>query len=223
MGRAAGRNHRSARPGNYDPGPDTPEGDAIGESPLTDPAGSPIPSGETHIVNYETVAQPVASPAPPPLYDGFMAHGVPSEGHGEVSQSDLERGATKRAAPPKYAPPLTPPVPVPVIIVEEAGGPSVVRVSYPKKLLIPNNTSEPQLICGREPRRNRIGLLNEDSSTDIRFAQSIAGLNNGGGAILLHAGTSYTWFETQDRLYAVTTSTTNTALLSVVEEAEQDA
>lgn len=230
MSRARGRNRpvrtgdhvEEVRRDSYDPGPGTPEGNAIGESELTDPSGSPIPGGLRHIVNYETVQQHVPSPEPPPAFDGMMAHGTPAEPRSEAMQRAAERGSDKRDYRPEAARVLPPPMAVPVYITEEPGRARVFRSAHPSHITVPNNASDAQLVCGRNPSRVRIALLNEDGSTNIRLANSSAELVNGAGAFLMKGQTSYVWLETQDRLYAVTDSATNTAVLSIIEEYEQD-
>jgi hypothetical protein len=221
MSRASGRKWKPARTGEYDPGPGSPEGNAIGESELTDPAGSPVPGGLRHIINYETVQQHVPSPEPPPLYDGMMAHGVPAEPRSEEMQIAAERGTGRKA--PRIAPekPAERPPAVPVYLVEGEGGPSVIRSAHPRQVVIPNNASDAQLLCGRNPNRVRVGLLNEDTATNVRFGNSPGELSNGAGALLPWPTNSYLWLETQDRLYALTTSATLSVTVSVVEEFEQ--
>lgn len=230
MNRASGR--KRVRPGevvdgvnrdSYDPGPNTGEGDAIGESELTDPAGSPIPGGQNHIVNYETKAHPVPSPAPPPAYDGMMAHGVPAEPRSEAMQIAAERGTGRKGPAPQVEQARQRPPAVPVYLVETEGGPRVIRSASPQNVTVPNSASDAKLIAGINPRRGRLGLLNEDGTTDVRFAKNQAGLVNGAGALLPHAQSSYLWLETQDELYAVTSSATLTVKISVIEEDEQGA
>lgn len=227
MSRASGR-HKPRTGGiadpslqdSYDPGPGSGEGNAIGESELTDPAGSPIPGGQNHIVNYETVRHPVPVPDPPPLFDGMMAHGVPVEPRTEAMQRAAERGTGRK--PPRVAPQQPAPAPpaVPVYVVEQAGKPRVLRSANPVKVTIPNNASDPYLLCGTNPNRVRIGLLNEDGTTDVRFGRTAAETTNGAGALLPHAQSSYLWLHTQDEIHAVTTSSTLSVVVSVIEEYE---
>jgi hypothetical protein len=228
MSRANGRKRRTGehvpeeKRDSYDPGPGSGEGNAIGESELTDPSGSPIPGGLRHVVNYETVQQYVPSPVQAPAYDGMMAHGVPAEPRSENMQRAAERGTSRsnvQVLPAKPAPPLYDPISV--YVVEEPGKGKVLRSAHPNKVTVPNNASDALLLCSRNPGRVRIALLNEDGTTDIRFAHSPAELSNGAGALLVHGQTSYLWLETQERLYAVTTSSTLSVSLSVIEEYEQ--
>jgi len=227
-GRASGKRRvrtgevvHGVRHDSYDPGPGSGAGDAIGESELTDPAGSPIPGGQNHIVNYETRARPVPSPAPPPAYDGMMAHGVPSEPRSDAGQIAAERGAGRKARPPAVEDQRQPPPAVPVFLVEGPDGPKVLRTSNPTQVTVPNNASDPRLIAGINPTRSRILLLNEDATTSVRFAKTQAELTNGGGALLVKGQASYLVLETQDELYALTVSSTLSVVISVIEEYEQ--
>lgn len=230
MTRASGRKHgrtgtvvEGVNHDSYDPGPNSGEGMAIGESELTDPAGSPIPGGQNHIVNFETKAHPVPAPAPPPAYDGMMAHGVPAEPRSEAMQIAAERGVGRKAPPPVVEQPPSRPPAVPVYLVEGEGGKKVIRTASPQNITVPNNASDPKLIAGTNPRRNRIGFLNEDATTAVRVGRNQAAVNNGGGALLPKGQTSYLFLETQDELYAVTVSSTLSVVISVIEEYEQEA
>lgn len=207
-----------------DPGPDSPEGHEIGESAWTDPAGSPINSRTGNIVNKLVVRQEVPVKEPLPLFRGPLAHGVPPEDDTTEERAVSERGGPNvgKARRVRYEKPAERPPAIPVYLVEEHGGPEVIRTAYPRHFTVPDTANDPVRICGRDGRRNRIGLLNEDGTTDIRFAQSAAGLTNGGGALLAHGLTTYQWFETQDELYAITTSATLAVTLSVIEEFEQE-
>ena len=226
-GRASGRKRvrtgevvHEVQHDSYDPGPGSGEGDAIGESPLTDPAGSPIPGGQNHIVNYETKARPVPSPAPPPAYDGMMAHGVPAEPRSDAGQIAAERGAGRKAPRPVTEEVPRRPAAVPVYLVEGEGGPKVLRTANPTQVTIPNTASDPKLIAGINPGRSRLLLLNEDATTSVRFAKTQAELTSGGGALLVKGQASYVVLETQDELYALTVSATLTVVVSVIEEYE---
>lgn len=224
MSRARGRNH--TRPGGFtDPGPDSPEGREIGESARQDPAGAPINSQTGNIVNRETVRQEVHTGEPMDQFRGVMAHGVPHEEDTTAERAQAQRGGpnVRRIRAPQPEKPRDLPPAVPVYIVEQAGGPSSYRSAYPRHITVPANTgADPVRICGRNPARVRIGLLNEDTATNIRFAQRPSDLNNGGGALLPWPVSTYQWYETQDELYAVTVSATLTVVMSVIEEFDQE-
>jgi hypothetical protein len=222
MSRSAGRKVPTRAP-QVTPG--SPEGREEGVSALQDPAGSPIPGLTGNILNYETVRQPVPVGEPLDQFRGMEAHGVPHEEMSTEEQAVAERGGPgtdKPRTPPQHYEPHLPPVAVPVYLVESQGGGDVYRSATPRHITVANNASDATQVCGRNPRRNRIGLLNEDPTTDIRFSVSPRELVSGGGAILLHAVTTYQWFETQDSLYAVTTSASSTVLLSIIDEFDQE-
>jgi hypothetical protein len=197
--------------------PDSGAGREIGMSALQDPAGSPIPGGEQHIVNYPTVRREPDVGEPLPEFRGMEAHGVPPgafEPH--------ERGDDKPVNPPHSPRPARRPPAVPVYLTTREGGPEAYLSSSPRNVTIPSTAKDPVVVCGRNPKRNRVGLLNEDTATNIRFAVSPQGLVNGGGALLPYPNNSYLWLETQDTLYATTVSATLSVTLSVIEEFDQE-
>jgi hypothetical protein len=226
MGRASGRKNlpRAPQPG-------TPEGKDIGESALQDPAGSPIPGLTGNIVNYETVRRSVPVGESLPEHRGMMAHGVPPDGDQTTEErAQLERDGTlaqhRPPTPPEHARPVQRPPAVPVYLVKEQGGPVTFIAAAPRHITVPPTTSstlstDPVRVCGRDPRRNRIGLLNEDTANNIRFATRPSDLVNGGGALLPWPTNSYTWFETQDELYALAVGTAQ-VIMSIIEETEQE-
>lgn len=221
MGRASGKASRRPPRAGEVLTPD--EQRDIGQSPMQDPAGSPIPGLTGNIVNYETVRQEVPVPEPRAQNAGWMAHGVPPEQDTTEERAQSMRGGDfARRGQIHLEKPLERPVAVPVYIVEAEGGSSVIRCAYPRHITVPNSAADPVRICGRNGNRNRIGLLNEDTATNIRFAQRPSDLGNGGGALLPWPNTSYMWFETQDELYAVTVSSTLSVVMSVIEEFSQE-
>lgn len=224
MSRAQGRRNPTRQGGTGDPGPDSSEGRDIGESARQDPSGSPIPGLTGNIVNQETVRQQVPVGEPLPEHRGIMAHGVPAEDDTTEERAQSERGGPNEDRPrklPGQEPRQRPPA-IPVYVVEHDGGPDVFLSSAPRHITVPDNAVDPVRICGRSPRRKRIGLLNEDTATNIRFAQRISDLTNGGGALLPWPATSYLWLDTQDELYACTVSASLSVVMSVIEEFEQE-
>ncbi len=181
-------------------------------------------SGTGNITNYQTVRQRPAGPdVDLPEFRGPMAHGVIPDADTAWERAQHMRGEGPRGKDPaglKEIPQITP---VPVFIVEQAGGGTVIRSASPRHLTVPNTASEPTRLCGRNPRRVRVGILNEDTATNIRFAQRISDLTAGGGALLPYVVNNYSWFETQDELYALSTSATLNVLVSIVEEFEKKA
>jgi len=221
MSRASGRNGNRTR----QPAPGSPEGDEIGLSDRQDPSGSPIPGMTGNIVNYESVRQ---SPATPDgsfdEYRGMMAHGVPNASHVTEERALMERGPLAQhrpPSPPQHAAPPARPVPVPVYVVAEGAGPSTFISASPRHVQLQATGGDPVRVCGRSPKRNRIGLLNESTSNDIRYAVNVGDLSTGGGALLPWPSNSYLWLQTQDELYAVSAGA-GTPLLSIVEEFEQE-
>jgi hypothetical protein len=221
MGRASGRKNLPRAPV-----PDSPEGDEIGESVRQDPAGSPIPGLTGNIANYETVRQQVPAGEPLPEFRGMMAHGVPPEDYTPAERAEAMRGESAPHQPPR--PPAlhkeyTAPPAVPVYIVEQQGGSESYFTASPRNFTVPGYNSDPVRVCGRNPKRNRILLLNEDTATNIRFAKRPSDLTAGGGGLLPWSATSYTILETQDELFATTVSATLSVIMSVIEEFSQEA
>jgi hypothetical protein len=223
MGRAAGKKSNLPR----QPIPGTPEGDDIGLSERQDPAGSPIPGLTGNILNYPTVEQ---RPAVPDgefgEYRGIMAHGVPNASETTEQRALMERDGTlarqhRPPGPPQSATPRQRPTPIPVYLTTLDGGPEAYISASPRNFTVPNNTTDPVRLCGRNPKRNRIGLLNEDTATNVRFAVRPSDLTNGGGALLPWPVSTYQWFETQDELYAWTVSSTLSVIVSVIEEFDE--
>ena len=223
MSRAAGRKNSPRAP---QVSPDTPEGREIGESVLQDPAGSPIPGLTGNIVNYETVRQRPATVQPNESFDeyrGMMAHGVPNDSETTNQRALHEQGPllTDRYTEPELYQERLRPSPIPVYMTEPEGGSEVFLSASPRHITVPNNSSDPVRLAGRNPRRNRIGLLNE-GPINIRFAQRPSDLVSGGGGLIGTAVTTYQWFETQDELYGSTTDAATASTMSIVEEFERE-
>ena len=220
MGRASGRKNlpRAPQPG-------TPEGDDVGLSARQDPAGSPIPGLTGNISNYETVRQTVPVGDSLEEFRGMMAHGVPPGEETTGERALMERDGTlaqhRPPSPPQHQQARQVVPPVPVYLVEGAGGPRVFRTAYPRHIQLQAAGGDPVRVAGRNLDRVRIGLLNEDISNDIRFAFAPGELNLEGGALLPWPANSYTWLETQDELYAISAGS-GTPLLSIIEEYEQE-
>ena len=225
MSRAAGRKSNVPRV----PVPGSPEGDDIGLSARQDPSGSPIPGLTGNIVNYETVRQRPAAPQPDESMDeyrGMMAHGVPNDSETTNQRALMEREGTlarqhRPPTPPEHAAPKVRPTPVPVYIVESGSSGTSFLSASPRHVQLQATGGDPVRVCGRSTRRNRIGLLNEDTANNIRFAVRIGDLNTGGGALLPWPSNSYLWLQTQDELYAISAGS-GTPLLSIIEEYEQE-
>jgi len=193
----------------------------IGLSGLQNPEGSPIPGLTGNITNYDTVRQQPAVPDDDlPEFRGMMAHGVKHNDERAHERADRERGGSVREPVLKYKAPQRAIIPVPVTIVEGASE-NVFISAAPRHITVPPNAgADPVRVCGRS-HRNRIGLLNEDTATNIRIATRPSDLVNGGGALIPWPANAYFWFETQDELYACTVSATLSVVMSIVEEYDQ--
>lgn len=180
-----------------------------------------LPGGKGHTINEPT---PHTRPAMPPERpaDYHKYHGVPSDNEGYETPPD-EVGRVPRAAPVPKVPDA-----VPVYIVEGAAG-KVIRTASPRHVICPASTAaEPVRVCGKDARRVKIGLLNEDTATDIRLGAARADLLTGpggalGGSLVPWPCNSYLWLETQDELYAIGAKGAGTPLLSIIEVFEEGA
>jgi len=176
-----------------------------------------IPGGQNHLANPPVKQQAVPRPEPQwPYRQSMLAHGVPPDEAGRHDRDPRLSGGQRGQAPQeKIAPRVSP---VPVYIVESEGGPSSIRKASPRSVTCPASTSaEPVRVCGRNPDRVKISLLNEDTSTDIRFATNLAALSAGTGALLPWPNNSYLTLETQGELYAIGATGSGTPRLSIVE------
>lgn len=180
-----------------------------------------IPGGETHLINHQTVHQKPATSEPLEEFRGMMAHGVPPAEHGMYDRD----AKGKKPYKPEYAKVPAPPVPVPVYIVEDGGGGRALRSAAPRHFTVPaasgTNAGDPVRVCGRDARRVRVLLLNEDTASNIRFAQRPSDLTAGGGALLPYPSSSYLALHTQDELWALSADT-GTPLISVIQEFERE-
>jgi hypothetical protein len=201
--------------------PNTPAGDGIGMSDRQQGTPSPIPGGRVHISNAQTVRQRVAVPESPAEIKDLNAHGVEPGTHTSRDRADAMRGPNTPKQPhiPEYTAPPVSPVPVPVRIVQDET-PKVLRTSSPRHITVPASTGDPVRICGQSFNRVRIMLLNESSSSNIRLAQRLSDLTNGGGALLPWPTNSYVTFHTQDELWALSADS-GAPVLSIIEEFEQ--
>jgi len=176
-----------------------------------------IPGGLNHLANPPVKQQAVPRPEPQwPYRQSMLAHGVPPDEAGRHDRDPRLSGGQRGQAPAeKIAPRVSP---VPVYIVESEGGPSSIRRAYPRSVTVPASTSaEPVRVCGRNPDRVEIRLLNEDTATDIRFATNLSALAAGTGALLPWPCNSYVSLPTQDELYAIGATGSGTPKLSIVE------
>jgi hypothetical protein len=226
MSRAAGRNQQR-KPTKDDVKqadairPGTPEAAQFGISDRVQGHPSPIPGGQKHLSNAPSVRHTVpVPPSDPEIYMG-NAHGVAPGSHTNADRADLQRGPNT-VHPPRPSPStrVEKPLPIPVFLVEDHNR-NTVRSAAPYHITVPGNTADPVRLCGRDPGRTAVLLLNESTAQNVRFAQTLRDLTNGGGALLPWPTNSYQKIETQDELYALSTSGT-AATVSIIQVFEKD-
>lgn len=200
--------------------PGTPSGDGIGASDRMSSEPSPIPGGKVHLENPVTVRQRTPVPDSRPEVKDLNAHGVEPGDYTARERAEFMRGPNDvRPIVPRYSAPAVEPVPVPVRIVE-ARRPRVLRTSSHRHFAVSANTGEPVRLTGQDSDRVEVQLLNEDSTSGIRFAQSPRDLTSGGGTLLPPGATGYYTIKTQDELYALSANG-SAPTISVVQIFEQ--
>jgi hypothetical protein len=118
-----------------------------------------------------------------------------------------------------------PPAPVPVYLVEMGDNEGSYRTSAPRSFLAPAaNTADPTRLCGHDPSRRYLFVLNEDATHAARIAQRPSDLTFDpvtsktlGGALLPAAMGSYLRLGTQDELWICSVDS-NTPRISVIQE-----
>ncbi len=222
MSRARGRNQREPKAEEIKP--DSPEGRELGLSRRVQGHPSPIPGGQSHLGNAPSIRHQVPVPPSDPEIGMGNAHGVVPGSHTNAERADAERGpnSVHHTMPrPQHRPVHERPMPIPVFIVQDAHN-DVLRSAAPYSITVPGTaTADPVHVCGRDMGRAEVMLLNESTTTDIRFAQRPSDLNAGGGALLPYPSNSYLTIKTQDELWAWSTTAT-AATLSVVQVFERD-
>jgi len=214
MSRASGR-HNHPRT-NTDPEAATGEQAQIGASRRTQGVPSPIPGGRPHLSNAPAVRQQVPTPITRPEVYGVNAHGVEPGSHTNRERAAAERGAPEPMVSLDYAQPGDPVAPVPVYLVETGGGGQVLRSSSARSLLLSAAGGEAVLLCGVDPRRVEVLVLNESTSSDIRFGSTKADTETGTVALLPWPGNSYLKLKTQDELWAISADS-GTPKISVIQ------
>lgn len=209
-GRARGKHQARIADGNPDADylkskvdPDSPEGHKLGLSKRVQGAPSPIPGGRNHILNAQVFRQTPEAPNPADFTDQPYqnAHGVAPTSHNGATRAQLVRGKRAEEMPDTYYTDVERPVrPIPVYVVEEQTQNQVYRAATAKQMKAPAG-ADPAPICGRDPERIQVLLLNEDTNA-VRIAQTVADLGSNGGAILPASMTSYLRLPSQDHLYA---------------------
>lgn len=221
MTRARGR-HMPRKPVIEEVDPDSPLGHQLGMSTRTQGVPSPIPGGRPHVSNAPTGRQEVPIPDSRAEVRYDNAHGVPPGSGTAHERAELERGPNtihSHDEPPRLEAPKERPVPVPVYLVQDRDQ-NVIRTAAPHKFTAPGNTADPVRICGRDGTRTEVMILNESTVQDIRIAQTVADLTNGGGALLPYPSNSYVTVKTQDELWVLSTSAT-AATVSVIQVFER--
>jgi len=224
MSRAQGR--KMPRPVTVDP--NGPEGREIGMSDRTVAAPSPIPGGETHIVNHPTIRQRVPVPDSPAEYGAMEAHGVPPSDATFRDRAESERGPNSHA-PVRVSPaakPVKRPDPVPVYVVAEGGGTRPLKVAIPRHVTVPGFNKDPVPLVGQDIKRTKVRLMNADTANDIAIGHDLSALvldpgnaNKAiGGAIIPHGMTGYMDIETQDELWAIALTASTAVTLNIIME-----
>lgn len=222
MSRALGKHHVPRRPADVEEiDPDSPEGRQLGMSVRMQGTPSPIPGGLNHIGNAPAVRQETPVPDARPEITDQNAHGVPPGTATTRERADLERGPNSvhsRANPPEKVK-IDLPAPIPVYVVQEHHA-AALRTASPHHITLQASGLEPVRLCGRDLTRMAIWLLNESSTDGIRFAQRQSDLNNGGGALLGTASTSYLKLDTQDELWGISADS-GTPTISIIQVFER--
>lgn len=209
--------------------PDSLQARGAGVSDRTDDGvyGSPIPGGRPHLGNSDTVRNRVVSPEPAPEFTGMMAHGVPGGRHTPHERAEAMRGpnGTGRAPAAPAAPRTDPVPPVPVYLVSGQGENVPRRLATPVRTFVPPLGKEPTKLCGIDPHRYRVGLLNEDAAVVGRISDLPGGLAAPGTGATMAAAlpavtNSYLWIHTQGELWANADGTAG-IYVSVIQEFDQ--
>lgn len=159
-------------------------------------------------------------------YSGGMAHGViaPPQHGGRPSPKAEERALLEANLAPMEVQFADRVEPIPVYQVEIGTGGKPLRRSVLKRVAVPATGGQPVPVCGKDPHRISVRLLNE-SSTAIRLLVdpvNPGGASNtqdtGNGIILPASQTSYLEIRTQDQLWAIADSGASILYVSIVLE-----
>lgn len=214
MSRARGKHTERHVPGVSEVDED-PEARDVGASSRTQGIPSPIPGGRPHLLNPPTIRQNVPVADAKPEIRGVNAHGVLPGTHTTRERAEFMRGPNDlKPIVPHYRPGDPREPVVPVRVVQEAS--TTIRAAAPHHITLNASTGEPKRLCGTDPNRVEVLLLNEDASSNVRFAYEIGGLSGGGGAMLAKAMTSYLRLSTQDELWALSADT-GTPIVSIIQ------
>jgi hypothetical protein len=174
----------------------------VGASTRTQGVPSPIPGGRPHLSNAATMRQQVPVPDSKPEVRGTNAHGVLPGTHTTRERAEFMRGPNDlRPLVPHYRHPDVPEPVVPVRIVAQA--PQSIRTATAHHITVQASTGEATRLCGVDPNRIEVRLLNESQSSDVRFSYQPGDLVGGGGGLLPWPANAYTPVPTQDELWAI--------------------
>lgn len=213
MTRAQGKHTERHVPGinEFD---EDPEGRFVGQSSRTQGVPSPIPGGRPHLTNPPSVRHNVPVADSKPEVRGVNAHGVLPGTHTTRERAEFARGPNDlKPLIPHFRPPEPREPVVPVRIVESAS--TTRRVATGRHYALNATGTEPTRLCGIDPNRVEVLLLNEDTSSNVRFANTPGALAGGGGAILPKSMGSYLKVRTQDELWAISADS-GTPQLSII-------
>jgi hypothetical protein len=214
MTRARGKHTERHVPGVPEVDED-PEGRFVGASSRTQGVPSPIPGGRPHLTNPPAIRHTVPVADSKPEVRGVNAHGVLPHTHTTRERAEFMRGPNDlRPLVPHYRPGDPREPVVPVRIVQEAS--TTLRAAAPHRYTMTASTLQPVRLCGIDPNRVEVLLLNEDSSSNIRIGQRESDLTGGTGALLPKSMTSYLRLPTQDELWAISADS-GTPLLSIIQ------
>lgn len=203
--------------------PNSREGHGLGMSDRMTGEPSPIPGGKNHITNAPAIPQRVPVPESKPEIKDLNAHGVQPGTHTARERAEFERGPNSVVDRTRVEPApavARRPEPVPVFIVENESPTRVVRTAAPRVVTVPASTGDPLRICGVDSTRVSLRILNESTSSNIRFAQRLSDLNGGGGALLPWPANTYLSLATQDEVWVISADS-GTPRLSIISEHEQ--
>lgn len=144
MSRARGKHN--VRPATIEPGTD--EGRDIGLSDRQLGTPSPIPGGEEHLTNRQTMRQSVPVAPAKPEFRGMNAHGVQPGTYTTHERANMMRGsnAAKDPQPVYRGKQKDTPAPIPVRIVQEGSDTAPLYTTSHRNVSAPH--SVPLTPCG---------------------------------------------------------------------------